>query len=195
MADQKAPTFINLFAGGGGLLLGLERSGFRCVGVAERDIAGAGTLRDHLRGKVDERFLALGPEDGDVRKLDFAVWRRRLRETGEPILDLLAGGPPCQSFSRVGRGKLNALTESGFLGDERNRLWKTFFRAVEELRPRMFLVENVPGMLHHGGVNIADLVCRAGERLRYRTKCAILNAAAFGVPQHRLRHFLFTWKF
>jgi DNA (cytosine-5)-methyltransferase 1 len=171
------------------LLLGLQRAGFRCVGVAERDKAASKTLQAHLGRRLSEPFLALGPTRGDVRKLDFADWRRRLDDEGER-LDLLAGGPPCQSFSRIGRGKLNDLTAAGFLGDERNRLWRVFFRGVEELRPRAFLVENVPGMLHHGGVNVADLICAAGERLGYRTRCAILNAGSFGVPQIRERLFV-----
>ena len=190
MVLRKTPLFINLFAGGGGLLLGLERSGFRCIGVAERDGPAGRTLRGHLGGRVPDRFLALGPTEGDVRGIDFASWRRWLNDQEGRELDLLAGGPPCQSFSRVGRGKLNALTDAGFLGDPRNRLWKEFLRAVEQLAPRMFLIENVPGMLHHGGVNVADMICRAGSRLGYRTKCAILNAAAFGVPQVRERLFI-----
>jgi DNA (cytosine-5)-methyltransferase 1 len=189
-ASSEERVFINLFAGGGGLLLGLERAGFRCAGAVEIDPMAGKTLANHLAARRQRPLLALGPQAGDVRSVDFARWKVLLEEAGVERLDLVAGGPPCQSFSRVGRGKLNALSERGFLGDERNRLWREFFRAVETLRPRAFLVENVPGMLHHGGVNVADVICRAGQSIGYRTAGAILNAAAFGVPQVRERLFI-----
>lgn len=185
------PLFVSLFAGAGGMALGLERAGFACVGAAEKDSAAAETFKSNFYARMAEpRILALGPSEGDIQNLDFGGWARRLQEVGCPRLDVLEGGPPCQSFSRVGRGKLNALRKGGFLSDPRNLLWHHFFEAVRILKPRIFLIENVPGMLHHGGVNVAEAICRAGIAAGYRVRCAVLNAAAFGVPQTRERLFV-----
>jgi DNA (cytosine-5)-methyltransferase 1 len=173
------------------MALGLDRAGMRCVGVVEKDRRAGETFAANFSGRMgDPKLLALGPTHGDVTKIDFKNWARRLREAGLDRLDLLEGGPPCQSFSRVGRGKLNHLSEAGFQRDPRNVLWRHFFDAVRALRPRVFLIENVPGMLQHGGVNVAEQVCRAGRDAGYDVKCAVLNSAAFGVPQTRERLFI-----
>jgi DNA (cytosine-5)-methyltransferase 1 len=186
-----SPTFLSLFAGAGGMALGLERAGLTCVGAVEKDEQTAETFRSNFQDRVEApKLLALGSSDGDVRKIDFRDWARRLHAAGIERLDLLEGGPPCQAFSRVGRGKLNTIRKGGFLSDPRNLLWSHFFEAVRALRPRMFIVENVPGMLHHGGVNVAEAICRAGQNAGYAVKCAVLNAAAFGVPQTRERLFI-----
>jgi DNA (cytosine-5)-methyltransferase 1 len=173
------------------MALGLVRAGFLCVGAVESDAKAAETFRRNLGSTIpDPALLALGPRDGDIRHVDFRSWLERLNPLGHDGVDLVAGGPPCQAFSRVGRGKLNHLRRGGFLTDRRNRLWGEFFRAVRELSPRAFLIENVPGMLHHGGTNVAESLCLAGEDHGYRVRCAVLNAAAFGVPQTRERLFI-----
>lgn len=173
------------------MALGLERAGMQCVGAIERDERAGETFRRNLWQRMAApRLLALGPEDGDVRRIDFSVWAHLLNEAGHDQLDLLEGGPPCQSFSRVGRGKLNNLQNGGFRSDARNGLWRHFFEAVCLLQPKMFIVENVPGMLHHGGINVAEQVCKEGRAAGYRVSSAVLNSAAFGVPQTRERLFI-----
>lgn len=185
------PLFISLFAGAGGMALGLDHAGLVCVGAAEKDDRASATFAANFHSRMAEpRLLALGPSEGDVERLNFGDWARRLKAAGCDRLDVLEGGPPCQSFSRVGRGKLNNLRKGGFLRDPRNLLWRHFFEAVRVLNPRMFLIENVPGMLHHGGTNVAEAICREGTAAGYRVKCAVLNSAAFGVPQTRERLFI-----
>lgn len=173
------------------MALGLDRAGFVCVGAVEKDARASLTFEKNFSSRMGgPKLLALGPSDGDVERIDFKNWSRRLRDAGVHRLDVLEGGPPCQSFSMVGRGKLNALRDGGFLQDPRNHLWRHFFDAVEAFRPRLFIVENVPGMLNHGGVNVAESICLAGRRAGYHVRCAVLNAAAFGVPQTRERLFI-----
>lgn len=188
---RGAPTFIDLFAGAGGLSLGLELAGFRCVGVVEANDTAGKTFKKNLSSTIPvPEMVAVGGKDGDVRNVDFKKWRALLAAAGVTELDLIAGGPPCQAFSRVGRGKLNALEGMGFVRDPRNALWRQFLRAVSEMEPRAFLIENVPGMLHHGGRNVAEEICLAAEEVGYKVRCAVLNAAAFGVPQTRERLFI-----
>ena len=74
--------------------------------------------------------------------------------------DIVIGGPPCQAFSRLGRAKLNSLSDDGFRGDPRNVLYRRFLGVVERWRPRAVVMENVPGMLSVSGTNYADVVCR-----------------------------------
>jgi DNA (cytosine-5)-methyltransferase 1 len=102
-------------------------------------------------------------------------------------LDLVAGGPPCQPFSSAG-------AQRG-LDDPRGVLFEHFARLVGELRPKMFLFENVRGLITARGPSgrpgeALDLVRAAFERAGYSTRCALLNAADFGCPQRRVRLFV-----
>src|SRR5262249_21604322 len=103
--------------------------------------------------------------------------------------DVLIGGPPCQGFSRVGRAKLDDLTEEGFAGDPRNELYRRFLDAAASWRPAAVVMENVPGMLSVKGRNVADEAAADLARRGYRVGYAVLNAVRFGVPQSRERLF------
>jgi DNA (cytosine-5)-methyltransferase 1 len=99
-------------------------------------------------------------------------------------IDLVAGGPPCQGFSFIGKRLVD---------DERNRLVFHFFRLIEELQPRYFLMENVPGMASGGHAGVLEQLVEDFELIGYRFpkgEWGILNAADFGVPQDRRRLFL-----
>jgi DNA (cytosine-5)-methyltransferase 1 len=99
-------------------------------------------------------------------------------------IDLVAGGPPCQGFSFIGKRLVD---------DERNRLVFHFFRLIEELQPRYFLMENVPGMASGGHAGVLEQLVENFEQIGYRFQkggWGILNAADFGVPQDRRRLFL-----
>ena len=182
---------MDLFAGAGGMSLGLERAGFRAVGAAEYDAAAAQTYQNNF-GSDGLLFQAFGPELGDVRNIDFGAAQRVLEDNGIERLDLLSGGPPCQGFSRAGRGKIQHLDDDANAGsqDQRNELMFDLCRAVAALRPRAVLVENVTGMLQLGGQNHAEPLCEELESLGYRTRLTVLNAAWYGVPQNRERLFV-----
>jgi DNA (cytosine-5)-methyltransferase 1 len=125
-----------------------------------------------------------GSEKGDVAHIDLASVGHQL----EP--EILVGGPPCQGFSRLGRAKLNSLSDDGFEGDPRNELYRRFLEAAAEWKPKVVVMENVAGMLNVKGSNVGDAAARDLARLGYDVAYAVLNAVWYGVPQYRERFFL-----
>ena len=161
---KKGMTAIDLFAGAGGLSLGLKAAGFHAVAAFERDVDAVETYRANVG--ADEVL------SGDASAADFTRFRG---------VDLVAGGPPCQPFSTGGlrRGE----------GDVRDLL-PVFVRAVLEAEPRAFLLENVPGLatLTHRDYLVEIL---APLLRRYKVSGPhLLNAADYGVPQSRRRMIL-----
>lgn len=187
---MKAPrsdyTSIELFAGAGGFTLGLEEAGFHCLGAIEVDPVASSTF---TRNFGDRPASFLGPDIGDVRKIDAKAVMKRLHRTGVSELDLLVAGAPCQGFSRVGRAKLDSINSGpgSFALDDRNGLYVHAVRILHELRPRFFVFENVSGILHLRGRNVAEDVCDAVTEAGYVSRCTLLNAAWYGVPQLRER--------
>jgi len=183
-------TVVSLFTGAGGLDIGLETAGFRCVAATDAAPDCIATLKHNQAARIlvpgsgGRRFL-----DGtkivlaDAAELDPRV----LRPAASPRSwrpDLLTGGPPCQPFSSSGKQLA--------LEDPRGRLFEHFVRIASALRPRFILFENVRGLVTargpHGAPGEAlSLVRRAFEQIGYATKFALLNAADFGVPQRRVR--------
>ena len=161
---------IDAFCGAGGLTLGLERAGFRTAAAFDKDEKAIETFRLNLGefGFVDDATTLTGRE---------LLRRIGLRE-GE--LDLLAGGPPCQGFSKQKRG--------AHLGDDRNELVLHFARLVRECSPRFFLVENVDQLGQKRG---RDFVERLEAVLGpYVLHPRFYNSADFGVAQTRGRFVL-----
>jgi DNA (cytosine-5)-methyltransferase 1 len=182
--SSKAPRVIDLFCGAGGLSEGLSRAGFQIVAAADMDPIALRTLALNHPSLPPEGLLA-----GDIRELD----RQRLRRlVGRRRLDVLAGAPPCQGFSSAGFRSKSTHTGYRAIGDERNYLFEWLVGIALELEPRLFLMENVPGMKSARRQDVSFLES-AARRLRaggYITALWQLNAAAFGVPQERTRCFL-----
>jgi DNA (cytosine-5)-methyltransferase 1 len=151
------PTFGSLFAGIGGIDLGLERAGWECRWQVEWDEFCQHVLAHHWPDV---------PRYGDISAVDWA---------GVEPVDLLAGGFPCQPFSFAGKQQRMA--------DDR-WLWPEFARAVRELRPRYVLVENVPGLLVGGGM---DAVLGELAELGYDAEWESIPASAVGAPHLRYR--------
>ena len=155
-------TAIDLFSGAGGLSLGLEAAGFTSVFAVEID------------GDAAETYSACFPQAevcrGDIRSIDFTPWRG---------VDLVAGGPPCQPFSIGGLRRAS---------DDHRDLLPEFVRAVLEVRPKAFVLENVPGLIGFGDYLAAVL---APLKEIYRLSGPrLMNAADHGVPQARRRMIL-----
>ncbi len=166
------PVAIDIFAGGGGLSLGLEQAGFDIILAIDRDPYHAATFQ---RNFPLSRVLC-----ADVRRLE----GRKIRELiGDIDIDLICGGPPCQGFSHI--GKRNS-------SDPRNLLIKHFSRLVAELRPKAFLMENVPALQEAKRKSplseAIDSLSAAGYRIT--TPARALDASNFGVPQRRGRLFV-----
>lgn len=163
-------TCIDLFAGAGGISIGLEEAGFTCLYANEVSPIYSATLEN---GHPDA-FV----ETGDIRQVNAASVRRALQlEKGE--LSLLAGGPPCQGFS------VNAPVRS--TDDERNHLFRDYLRFVDEFEPSAVLIENVPGMVSYENGQTVKEILKALERLGYDAAVRILYAPHYGVPQMRWR--------
>lgn len=163
-------TAIDAFCGSGGLSLGIQRAGFDLVAAFDKDEP---SVRTHNKNMPGHAFVADASElTGDSL----------LERAGIPHgagLDLLAGGPPCQGFSKQKRG--------AHLGDKRNALVLEFLRLVEEIQPRAFLMENVATL---AGVRGAHLVQQFHSLSRYDLTGHFYLAANYGVPQTRQRFIL-----
>jgi DNA (cytosine-5)-methyltransferase 1 len=160
-------TAIDAFCGAGGLSYGLERAGFQVLTAFDNNGCAVDTYNANLP-KVG--FVA------DARTLTSA---RLLQKAGSPDqLDLFAGGPPCQGFSRQKRGAHN--------GDERNDLVLEYARFVREIEPRFFLLENVDQLGGKRGLSFIDKL--QTELRKYILFPAFFNSADFGVAQTRLRY-------
>ena len=153
--EGNGPTVIELFAGAGGMALGFKDAGFRTVLANEWDRNACDTLRANITDRV------LNCAIQEIERF--------------PQADVVAGGPPCQGFSNLGERVPN---------DPRNQLWRQYIRCVEQVRPKLFVLENVPPLLR--SAEFQELKSLA-ESLGYRIAARVLNAADYGVPQTRKR--------
>ena len=163
-------TTIELFAGAGGLALGIEKAGFMTLALNEMDHDACDTLRTNRPfWKVIE---------GDVAQLTQKDLKSELHLiTGE--LDLLSGGAPCQAFSYAGK-KLG-------LEDARGTLFYHYAVFLNQLKPKMFLFENVRGLLSHDRGKTYRVMTDIFEDAGYSIQYKVLNAWDYGVPQKRER--------
>lgn len=153
---------LDIFAGAGGLSIGLEQAGFDIVAGAEWDRDACETFaKAHPTAEVIE---------GDVNAVAFRGWR--------DDIDVLVGGPPCQPWSSGGK-RLGAE-------DPRDG-WPAFLRALREIRPRAFIAENVAGFGGGGQRAHFRALLAELEALRFTVTTQVLNAADHGVPQKRQR--------
>ena len=163
-------TSIELFAGAGGLALGLEKAGFDTLGLIEFDKNAADTLK-----KNRPNWNVINDDIANVSCLNLEEFF--LIRKGE--LDLLSGGAPCQAFSYAGK-RLG-------LEDARGTLFYHYALFLEKLQPKVFLFENVRGLLTHDHgktyATMLDIFTKAG----YTIDKQVLNAWEHGVPQKRER--------
>ena len=178
--DPTQIIVIDLFSGAGGLSLGFHQSDFFVAAGIDKDPSSVMTHGYNLLSKSVQRDLS---EIDDPRQL--------LQELNIPRVDVIIGGPPCQGFSRVGRGKLRSVDLEDYYNSVINELYREFIRFVEELKPLAFVMENVPDMATFNNGELLQKIKNTFEdQLGYTTDSKILNAADFGVPQHRKRLFV-----
>ncbi len=191
---------IELFAGAGGLGMGISKAGFHPARIVEWDRWCCDTIRENRRAKAGGIGRWPDPIEGDIREVDF---RRH-----EGKIDLVSGGPPCQPFSLGGKHRAHADTRD---------MWPEAVRVVRETRPKAFVFENVKGLTRASfATYLAHIVhqltypeltplpgeawidhmarlerhhtARGGrDGLRYNVVHRVLNAANHGVPQRRER--------
>ena len=181
LESRPRPWAVDLFCGAGGLSLGLEEGGFSVVAAADLDPVATETHAANIQGLT---------WTGDLSNP--AGFLHQLDDWGIESVDLLAGGPPCQPFSRAGTSKIADLVCRGsrHAHDERADLWWSFFSIVDRLSPRVMLFENVPDFAQaQGGALLIALMDELRSR-EYRVYVKVLEAWKYRVPQHRSRLFV-----
>lgn len=165
-------TCIELFAGAGGLMLGLERAGFKTLLANE--------IHPHPCLTLRKNFPTVPIIEGSIRDLSGVDLLEKANLSPNLVgkITLLAGGPPCQGFSTAGMKDKN---------DPRNTLVGDFIRLVRELNPQFFLLENVPGLKSLHGGHLFQNVLNEISTLRYEFRYKVLTASDYGIPQMRKR--------
>ena len=212
---KKKYTFIDLFAGCGGLSEGFLQTGrFEALAHVEWEKPMVDTLRSRLTSKwnepnyvVDEKVILFDIQktdelingnwsDDSIKKYgsenSATVKKNGLKGVvGNKHVDFIIGGPPCQAYSIHGR----ATDKNSMDNDYRNYLFESFCKVVDAFRPEVFVFENVAGLLSAkpGGVPVRDRIYNAFTSIGYQIKTpedmpsALYDAANFEVPQHRPR--------
>lgn len=184
--SKKEYTFVDLFAGCGGLSEGFYKQGYRALLHLEIDPAACKTLSTRMKyygyseKEIEDAVLC-----GDITSEDILA---QIDERIYGKVDIIIGGPPCQAYSSVGR----AQSPDGMSNDPRNYLFENYLLILNHLKPKMFIFENVKGILsaHPNGVKIFPKVI-SEMRKTYKVvdipEVITLNAADYGVPQIRER--------
>lgn len=210
-------TFIDLFAGAGGLSEGFIRAGYEPIAHVEMDEAACYTLRtrvayhylksegkyniyvSYLKGEIsrDELYRKV-PEKLLKSVINFPIGgeynpriHKRISEQldGREV-DLVIGGPPCQAYSLVGR----ARSDDGMKGDSRNYLYVQYARYLEKYQPKMFVFENVLGLKSAGAGSYLKNMKKLFEKKGYKMELYTVEANNFGVLQNRKRIIILGWK-
>lgn len=167
------PKSIELFAGAGGLALGIEKAGFETIGLVEIDKDACSTLKNNrpnwnvLEGDIEE-----------ISKMNLTD----IFYVKKDELDLLSGGFPCQTFSYAG----NRMG----LEDTRGTMFYHYATFLEKLKPKMFLAENVKGLVNHDDGKTLDVMLNVFEQIGYTVQYKVLNSWNYGVAQKRERIFI-----
>ncbi len=182
----------DFFSGAGGLSLGLERAGYNVVFGADHDPAAIRTHAHHFGGMSVDWDLSTAVAINNVANICRAA-----------EVELIAGGPPCQPFSKAGRSMIRYRIETAQRDpyDERRDLWRSFLEIVQLARPRAVVMENVPDMALDREMFILRSIVEELEQLGYSVEERVVDAWRYGVPQFRQRLILvalrknqrFTW--
>jgi DNA (cytosine-5)-methyltransferase 1 len=177
---QRKFTCVDLFAGAGGFSLAAINAGLRVLAAVEYDKSAAETYRYNI---PKAQTPAPRLYECDMLKLSPQEFKQQNFSTGEEC-DILLGGPPCQGFS------VHRIKGAG-IDDDRNKLILRYFAFVSELQPKLFLMENVPGITWPRHRSYLEAFYREGKKAGYHILPPItLDARDYGVPQRRKRVFI-----
>ncbi|MFD4710544.1 DNA (cytosine-5-)-methyltransferase [Streptomyces sp. NPDC058430] len=178
LRSQGRLLAADLFSGAGGMSFGLESAGFRVVLGADHDREAVETHRHHFGG------LTLDWDLGDPKRV-----KRVAELVSEAGITLLAGGPPCQPFSKAGRYKIRHRVREGQRDpyDERRDLWRSFLEVIRLALPPAVVMENVPDMALDREMFILRTMVHELESLGYAVEERVVDTWRYGVPQFRQR--------
>ena len=167
-------TAIDLFSGCGGMGLGLEKAGFEILYANDINDDAVKTYRANLNTKFVEcaDITHINPYD-----IQHKIKRKRI--------DIIVAGTPCQGFSTSGKRNSN---------DPRNKLFKQLIRFVNAFKPKIFVMENVSGLLSMGKGNVFKEIFKSFSEIGYHVNHEMLTASDFGIPQNRKRIFIICTK-
>lgn len=179
MDINYVPKVVSLFSGAGGLDIGFEQAGFRTIYATDVWDLACQTLQQNEI--ADEVYC------GDVRNINFSEVKEKYGE-----IDCLIGGPPCPPYSQTRHyliGKANGFEDknAGFAVPE-------YFRALNELKPKVFLFENVDGFTFKTHLEEFDYLKNKADELGYNISYRVINCANYGIPQTRKRFFCIGYK-
>src|SRR6266545_4057753 len=177
LEDPKTLIVLDLFSGAGGLSFGFQDAGF-CIaaGVDIEPWAAMSHGYNFLSKSVIQDISSIVDPAQFLRDLDI------------PRVDVIIGGPPCQGFARIGRGKLRSIEREDHYKEILNNLYREFVRFVEVLQPMAFVMENVPDMARYDEGKLLERI--KGSFSDYVVDHRILDAVHAGVPQRRQRLFI-----
>ena len=161
-------NILDLFCGAGGLSYGFEKAGFKVLLGIDNDEKALETFEKNHKGA---RSIC-----GDITNISYDKDIRPFLK-GKSI-DVIVGGPPCQGFSLSGPRNFN---------DPRNKLYLSYIRLVKEIHPKVFVIENVPGLVSLFKGEVKDNILKTFTEMGYNVQCKVLCAADYGVPQNRKR--------
>ncbi len=216
----KALSYMELFAGAGGLAEGFIRAGFKPVAHIEMDKYAALTLKtrmgyhylrqkgnlkryiDYITGKISrDEYYKVIPEhvlssviNVEIKEHNllrlFESVREQMHKSNVNKINVIVGGPPCQAYSLIGR----ARDPYRMKYDKRNYLYRLYVEFLKEFKPEIFVFENVPGLLSAGDGKLWEDVRIYLQKTGYEVDYRVLNAYTFGVLQNRKRVIVIGWK-
>jgi site-specific DNA-cytosine methylase len=187
--SRRHPKVLSVFSGLGGMDLGLEAAGFQTIGCIEKDE----TARQSLVANRNPRWPLLEP--GDVSRAVASITPASVGLQPRQLA-ILAGGPPCQPFSKAAQWSDSARAG---LSDPRSHCVRDFLTLAGQFLPRVILMENVAGFTRGDVSALPEIEVKLSGINRehgtsYRIQCRILNASDYGVPQHRERAILIAMR-
>lgn len=169
------PNVVSIYSGGGGIDCGFKKAGFNIVFSTDVSKPSCETLE---KNNVGELIVC-----DDIRKIDYVSHLESINLTCSDI-DVLVGGPPCPAYSK---SRFYRTEKKRSLDDENSFTLYEYFRALEELNPKVFFFENVFGFVYKPHQDAFDYLQRKADELGYNIYHKVINSANYGVPQKRER--------
>lgn len=186
--ETKQVNALDLFAGAGGFSLGMQESGINVIAAIEIDEKISKTYRENHPSTTlindDIQNVPSTKFEKEHGNFSNTVSIEEIFKKKNKNIDIVFGGPPCQGFSMAGR---RIRRKESFFEDDRNLLFLEFLRMVKNLNPKVFVIENVPGILNYDNGRVKDEIESRFAQLGYDIESKILSAEKYGVPQKRSR--------